>query len=352
MAKDVAPDYLYELEEQAKKDTGEAIRYGKSYTSFDQMINYYNLSRLPDYDNATEPYIAYILMSRPSLNIGAVNWNVTDETALKNHQVFQQNAMTAAFTNDSYGDTMLRQLSRYSYNTWIPVITTKAMSYSVGDVDLKTIEKGNTYYGHVIKYGKHSEDHKVSSTISIDFRNDRYLSILKMMHLWMSYIYNVSKNDLISPNMTDQMNGILDYAGSIYYLVTRRDGRELVYWEKLVGVFPIRLPFSIFSYSDTMIVSDTVSIDFSYGIKCDPCDPSILMDINFLSGNNHSTILKKMQDGWKRTGVENGPAVLANERFPNNHEVPMVLGDVFAKRPYISAQRANGKLKYYLLWEG
>lgn len=343
----VVQDYMKDIESKG-------IRYGKSYTDFDKMLSYFNLSKLPDYDNAAEPYIAYILMSRPSLNIKAPTWSgANDSTALANFSAFQQNSMSAAFANDAYGEAMLKQLSKCSPNVWMPIITTKAMTYSVGDVDLKTIEKGNTFYGHVIKYGKHSEDHKVSGTISIDFRNDRYLSIMKMMHLWMCYIYNVSKNDLIVPSLEDQMNGILDYAGSIYYLVTRRDGRELVYWEKLVGVFPTHLPFSIFSYNDNMIINDTVSIEFSYGIKNDPCDPNILMDINFLSGDNYGTITRKMQYGWKHTGLKDGPAVLSNEKYLNNHETPFVLGDVYARKPYISVQKTNtGNLKYYLLWEG
>lgn len=330
------------------------VRYGKSYTDFDKMLSYFNLSKLPDYDNATEPYIAYILMSRPSLYVGSPSWRVSPTTiAESNYRAMKQNAMTAAFVNDAYGEAMLQQLSRYSKNVWMPIITTKAMSYNVGDMDLKTVEKGNTFYGHVIKYGKHSEDHKVSGSISIDFRNDRYLSIMKMMYIWMCYIYNVSKSDLIAPSMDDQMNGILDYAGSIYYLVTRRDGRELVYWEKLVGVFPTHLPFSIFSYNDNMILNDTVSIEFSYGIKNDPCDPSILMDINFLSGDDYRTIERKMSYGWKHNGVKNGPQVLTNEKVLNNYETPFVLGDVFARKPYISVQKTEtGNLKYYLLWEG
>lgn len=330
------------------------IRYGYSYADFYKTINYFNITRLPDYENAAEPYIGYIFMTRPNLNIGSGSWNngVSSE-AETNFNQFVTNSMTAAFAADVYGEQMLRQLSRYSPNTWMPIITTKAMSYSVGDVDLKTIEKGSTYFGHTIKYGKHSEDHKVSGSISIDFRNDRFLSIMKMMHLWMSYIYNVSKNDSIIPSEESQKNGILDYAGSIYYLVTRRDGRELVYWEKLVGVFPTRLPFSVFSYNDSMILQDTVSIEFSYGIKCDPCDPSILMDINTLSGDSQSAMQNKMTNGYKHT--QRGSRSVLDHEVSLNHykETPFVKGDIYAMRPYISVRRdSTGNLKYYLLWEG
>jgi hypothetical protein len=340
------PDYMSDIENQG-------IRFGYSYTDFDALLSNFNLSKLPDYDNATEPYLAYIFMSRPSLNVANPTWG-SDSTANSNWTALKSHPLTAAYLNDTYGEAMMKQLTRFSKSAWLPVITTRATNYSVGDVELKTVEKGTTYYGHSIKYGKHSEDHKVSGTITIEFRNDRFLSILKMMQLWMSYIYIVSKTDTVVPQESDQMNGILDYAGSIYYLVTRRDGRELVYWEKLTGVFPIRLPFSIFSFNDSMIVSDSVSIDFSYGIKSDPNDPTVLLDIDFLSGDTYENIKTKMANGWKHSRLQNGIQVLVDEKMYNsNHEIPMVLGDIYAARPYISAQKtSSGNLKYYLLWEG
>lgn len=321
------------------------IRYGRSYTDFDKTLNYFNLSRLPDYSNMAEPYIAYILMSRPSLNLAEVGTTVSDDddNAYNNLSNFKQNAMTSAFTNDRYGKQLLMSLSEWGNNVWLPIITTKAMNYSVNDIELKTIDKGNTYYGHVIKYGKHSEDHKVSGTLSIDFRNDRYLSILKMMYMWMCYIYQVSKNGSIQPRLLYQRNAILDYTASIYYLITRRDGRELVYWDKTVGVFPTRVPMSIFSSQDSLILEDKVTIEFAYGIKSDPCDPSILMDINYLSGDSYNQIVTKSSYGNS----------LSNQKYLNNHEVPFVMGDVFASNPYIQMKMTDeGALKYYLQWEG
>ena len=339
-------DYQKEIDQRKE-------RYGWSYTDFDHMVDDFNLSRLPDYENAAEPYLCYILMSKPMLNLALYNkgrrgYNDEYYQAIQNFNTLKQHSMTAAFANDLYGEKLLLSLSEYGNNIWLPIITTKAMSYTVGDVELKTVDKGNTYYGHVIKYGKHSEDHKISGTMSIDFRNDRYLSILKMMYLWMCYIYIVSKTGAVVPKLLYQRNGILDYASSIYYLVTRRDGRELVYWEKLIGVFPTRCPMSIFSSSDTAILEDRVNIEFTYGIKDDPCDPSILLDINYRSGDTNSSIRDKTR--WHSDRYGSG---LSNQKFLDNHETPFVKGDVFAHNPYIQIRKdSNGTLKYYLQWEG
>ena len=106
---------------------------------------------------------------------------------------------------------------------------------------------------------------------------------MRLMWFWMSYIYNVSREDYLDISFETMWNGILDYDASLFYLVTKRDGRTLVYWEELVGLHPRRIPLSDFSWNDNFIIQDTVSIDFDYNIRRDPLDPGILADINCLS---------------------------------------------------------------------
>lgn len=349
---DLDSQFHYPTDMDELKSSHERIGY--SYATLNELLNYYNISRMPDVDNAAEPYISYILMSRPDLNIasgGGGIWgkNTGTDTSQANYTTMQNMAMTSAYASDKYGEMMMYQLSRANNNIWLPIITTRAKNYNVSDAELKYYDKGLTFFGHKITYGKHSEEYKVGGTISIDFRNDRYLSIMKMMQIWMSYIYNVSKNDYIVPDENYQRNAILDYAGSIYYLVCRRDGRELVYWEKLVGVFPTRVPYSIFSTSDQMIMEDSFSVDFAYSIRSDPCDPSILLDINFLSGDMFSDIQNKFINGYQ-SSITNG-SVLKNEQWINNKETPFVKGDVWATNPYIIRRNDDGNLKYYLTWE-
>lgn len=334
---------------------------GISYSTADDLINYFDISKIPNPYNATEPYLATILMSRPSLHISSPTWKTNGkvqgygadyEQSELNFQSLINNPQMAAWAHDEYGTKMLRSLSRYSVDKWLPIVTTSAMTYNVSDIGIKQIEKGNTFYGHVVKYGKHSEEHKISNNISIDFRNDRYLLMLKMCYLWMMYIYNVSKNMTIVPSFEYQRNGILDYAGSIYYLVTRRDNRQLVYWEKLVGVFPINLPMSIFSYSNDMIIEPKVTIEFSYGIKNDPCDPSILMDINALSGDSLSEITKRVNNGWNDLAKPAGSRVLTNEVIATGmRSNPYAKSNAYATNPYVVAHADGDVITYYLVWE-
>lgn len=320
-----------------------AGRFGWGSLSFDELISRFDVARFPDYDNMTEPYISYIFMSRPSLNLSNGNLEV-----LKNHP------MTSLFMNDPYGYELFKTMTDRSSIAWLPIVTNRAMSYQVSDFNLKTVDKGATFYGHTIKYGKHSEEHKVGGTFSMDFRNDRQLSILKMMYLWMSYIYIISRSGDIVPTPLHEETGILDYAASLYYVVVRRNMREIVYVEKLVGIFPISLPFSIFNYNNNYILQDTISIDFAYGIRTDPLDPEIFVDIDYLSGLNSAMIQKYSASTLNQYNVEK--TSVFNQQFrnrivqPNQYEVPFTLGTVLAKCPYVHMvkSRVDDSIHYYL----
>lgn len=294
MADYIFHDHMKDLDAAGKP-------YGKSDMTFSKLISRFNLSRLPDYDNATEPYISYIFFSRPSINLSSNNIS-----SMRSH------TKTSALINDAQGYELMRSLSDSSNNVWLPLLTTRAMSYSVSDVNMRTVDKISTYYGHTIKYGVFSEEHKIGRTFSIDFRNDRFLSVLKLCHLWSTYYSEVSKTAAFVPLEAYQKNAILDYPGSIYYLVTKRNGRELVYWEKWTGIFPLNVPFNIFSSNDNFILEDRFSIEFYGSIRSDPYDPSVLMDINFLSGLSSSAIETQSKNG------------VSNEVFQNSTTLPFV----------------------------
>lgn len=352
----MATDYTREFEKRNE-------RYGWVSLPFDKIIREFDISRFPDYENASEPYIAYILMSRPTLNYTS-----------ENHKVLSSHPMTAYFYNDKYGRMLFFSMSNRAYGNkvtdlinvappWMPIITSRAMSYATEDVRLKTLDKGLTYFGHSIKYGKHSEEHKIGGTINIEFRNDKYLSIIKMMYLWMAYIYLVSKTGDVVPSELFQKTGVLDYAGSIYYIVMRRNGRELVYWEKLTGVFPTSAPFSIFSYNDNMIINDRFQIEFAYSIRSDPCDPEVLMDINYLSGVNPSTFQSNMvyfkTEGAPGAYSKQDPFMKSfSSRLVISKETPFNKGILSARVPYAHLVRTSSSnyidttstIQYFLDW--
>lgn len=340
-------------------------RFGYSSVTFSDLIEKFDISRFPDFENAAEPYLAYVIMSRPDLNLQDKN----------NVNTLANNVKTSGFFNDRYGKELMYSLSNVAYssrgdsipqtnkNRFLPIVTARATSYSTVDVALKTVTKATTFYGHTIKYGKHSEDHKVGGTLTIEFRNDRFLSILKMMYLWMCYIWLVSKTGEIEPKIEYQQNGVLDYAASIYYVVVRRDNRELVFWEKITGVYPISDQFSIFSFSDSMIIQDRISIDFDFGMRSDPNDPEVLIDLNVLSGIRYDQMMKMTKFDMTNLSTSHGNRTLEqdpfikgvggidNVAFAGSLEAPFALGNSFAECPFAhTAKMRDGSLRYYLDW--
>lgn len=267
-------------------------------TTIDQMM-YFDPYRLPSIENAPEGLIGHVFMSRPSLNL-------SDD----NIEFMRRSTKTAAFFNDPVARAAMWSMTDHSPTRWLPLIYKKAKNYTVNDYEIKATEKGGTYFGHTVRYGLHNEESKFGGTFTLEFRNDKDQSILKMMYLWMQYIYLISSERNFLPTVANMKNGVLDYAGSLYYLVTDRSGRVIKYWEKLVGVFPTKAPFSIFSWNDDVFAQDTVSIDFNYGFRTDPMDYDVLVDFMYTSGLTTKTnVVSADPDDIFKIGMRAGAKV-------------------------------------------
>ena len=164
------------------------LRIGISRATFEDMLTQFNITRLPDYEGATLPLFGHIIFSRPSLNIYGSNL-----------AELQNNPMTAGYARDPYGSRLLNLLGHRSTYNYLPILTTRAITYQVGDSNIKTVNKAETYYGNVIKYAHYSGDDTMSGTMSIDFINDRYQSVIKLTYLWMMYIYLITRYDALKP---------------------------------------------------------------------------------------------------------------------------------------------------------
>ena len=248
---------------------------GISDMSYWDMNNYFNLSALPSYNMIPEALIGHVYMTRPNLNLTEANM-----------ENLKSLPTTSGLLTNDFDKNSYMMLGSNSKTNWLPIITNRIKNYTVNDQELKSVEKGATYYGHNVKYAQHDEDHKHGGTISLEFRNDSYHSILKLMWFWVMYMYYVSLEDYLEIDFDNLWYGKLDYDASIFFILTKRDGREIVYFEELVGVHPRRIPISMFSWNDKHVVNETVTIDFDYSIRRDPLDTGMFGDINCLTLGN------------------------------------------------------------------
>lgn len=246
------------------------------HTDLTDLLSYFKPNRLPDVYNVPESYMSYIFMTRPDINImsGPTTPNPKWAT-LESYADHLQNPLNRE---------ICRSLTRYSSSEFIPWVTHKARGYQIEPRVLKTIEKGMTYLGNSISYGTKSVDHKKVKNITLEFTNDRFLTPWRLHAAWRDYIDIVSFRSNFGPEEKYIYPlASLDYGASIYYIVTKRDGRSIIYWEKLYGVFPISVPDDIFnSQNNAPIFEPTIQIQYAVSMKSDPNSYAVLEDFHSL----------------------------------------------------------------------
>lgn len=284
-----------------------------------------NRFRLPNPDGVMSTK-EFIFMTRPDLNLLTMS--------MEGRVVFNEDVSRLPLfryvSRLPRGDYIIKSLqsswlSDYR-SLFLPIVTNSVKSYSPIDNELDSVERGETFHGHKILYGKHNFKSTFSGSMTLNFLDNRDLMLYLTVKLWREYIHNISIG-IIRPKKIHVHNGILDYPVSLYYVVTKEDMEEIVYWEKLLGVFPTSVPNSIFEYRDndpTKVLN--FPVNFAYSDR-DDMNPLILAEINYLYE--------------MRTRGTFQPNIIPNH-LPefDMHGVPYVNG------PYIVTKNN----KYYLKW--
>ena len=286
-------------------------------------LSLFNPNRLPEVYNVPESYTHYIFMTRPDLNIfdsggnPLANWKSLDSYAY--HLLNGDNR------------EITKSLTDRSSTIFLPVITSKYRGgYQVDSRTLKSLEKGTTYQGNSVQYAVHSTEHRRKKNFTIEYENDRNLIIWKIHAAWRDYIDIITFRTNFSPKRSYiYPTPTLDYAASMYYFVTKRDGRPLVSWEKMYGVLPENTSDDIFSGNNRIIFEPTISISYVASIKSEPNSMAVLEDFNTLTS------------GKSKVAIE------LTEKRINGGLAPK---SVFAKYPFLTKHAS--KNEYYLNWGG
>lgn len=269
-------------------------------TDLRRIATTYNFTKYVDYYNAPTPQLGMIFVTKPDLNLSLDNIKSDDMLA-------------GIATMSDWG--VYKELLTGGEG-FIPLLHNRALNYDVKPFTLNTSEKGLTYFGSAIMYGKHSSERLKPQSISINFSNDRYFSVLKLCAIWSRYIFLVSRGR-IAPLEKYEFSAQLDYASSLYYYGTDIGARKITYWEKQVGFFPIEVPFDVFSMDDTPKITDTVSIGFQ---SCLPDDPYSLSAMTEFQMQNDMEYNPDRFNGYKLVGPKfaTKPSVTANIGYDIN----------------------------------
>lgn len=236
---------------------------------------------------------SFIFVTRPDFNIYDDGGNLLDD--IKSIPIFKYVSQLPV------GEAILKSLSFSTTKSiigntpWLSVMTNYATSYNVpSERELEVTQVGKTYHDFSIQYGNSSFKHMVSGDITIDFRDNRDMVLYWTLRLWCEYIHHISYG-MISPKRKYIYNAVLDYATALYYIVTDETMENIIYWEKLTGLFPVKSADQTWAWEQNSAAKQlNYSIDFKYSMR------SVLDEFDLAEINNQYRVL---DDNYKVTDI-------------------------------------------------
>lgn len=224
-----------------------------------------------EYDSHVSGY-AYILITRPSCKI--TTGDIGDYIGVS----------ACSDANFVIGNLNYANAVDGAPNIYIPLLTNLAKSFPAFDNSLLVAETAfETYSGFRMPYGQTNKDGRISGQLSITYNETADLLVSSLHNVWLNYI-DACKLGYIQREIADM--AILDYAASVYFLVTKPDGRTLSYWSKFTGVFPTSVPWSsVASFTKGDFSMPDVSINYTFAYREEMTIP-ILQDIQQLGTNS------------------------------------------------------------------
>ena len=243
----------------------------------------YNRFKIAFADDQLTKTFAHVFFTRPDLNIFTPG---SDENLKLNSQTSIDPLFTYLYETDrNILASLTRRLSvNHDFNF---LLSSKAGSFELNDEELTTVEHGETYTGHKMKYGKHTIASKTAGSFSINFSDDSDLRVYKMHKAWIEYISKVYRG-IFKPHPEYARERVLDYPVSAYYFLCGPDGETIIYWSKYTGVFPSSIPNATLSWTEGSILNmPKYSIQYQFSWK-DDFNPLSLAEFNLNSKNYNS----------------------------------------------------------------
>lgn len=243
--------------------------YSKLFTHFNRFK-----TPIPDYNLIGA--MPYVFFTRPGLRL------------------YDSNSKLLATHKDSFFEWMdnnyrkaTRSLTHHfddkkSGHHFNPFLSNAAESFELSDEVIKTVEHGNTYTNWKLMYARNSIDSNTASQFNVSYTDSKELTIYNMHKLWLMYMDQMQRGYLI-PAIDYTHKKIIDYACSVYYILTASDGETILYWAKYTGVFPLNTPSSAYSWTKGQSVSlPKFTINYAYSFR-EEMKPIILSEFNYLS---------------------------------------------------------------------
>lgn len=243
-------------------------------SSIKREMTRYNRFKVPEINLAMSKCYGHVFFTRPSCNILDDNRELNSD--ISNHPVF-------LYANNTCKG-LLEELTGIgpagSTDDFNMLLSNTTKGFSLNDETLQTTTYGTTFSGYKLSFGKDDIESKTAGEFSTSFEDDKRIHKYRFMKLWVEYITGVYRGKII-PTEFNELNKIIDYACSCYYILTAEDGETILFWSKYFGVYPTTIPSSQYSWQHgQMLTPNDIQVNFAYSWKQD-FDPRDLIAFNY-----------------------------------------------------------------------
>lgn len=166
------------------------------------------------------------------------------------------------------------------------------------------MEGPSNIYGDDIPYRWTSDQSDNNHEFTLEFEDSKYLEVYMFFKIYDEYQRKKSKGAVSPPSKNYIYNKILHDQFSAYKIIVGEDGETIIFFAKLWGVYPKKVPREAFSD-----LNDEDKLKFSVDFNAtfvEDSNPTILAEFNILCNKGGANLpiyntSKKMIDGnWAR----------------------------------------------------
>ena len=250
------------------------------HSTYKKNLEKYNRFKLAMPDDILTKGFAHVFFTRPDCNILTESNKLTSKVSKDANFLYAYNHRPSLLKNLCQGVGNKNHFNLFLSN--------KAQSFSLSDENITTDTYGTTFKKNGVSFGRHSIASRANGNFDITYTDNRDLDVFHFHKLWTDYISNVYTGKW-TPKLKYLYNRIIDYACSVYYILTAEDGETIIFWSKYYGVFPENIPSSSYSWAKgNIITAPELNIRYQYSFKED-FNPLSLIEFNINSLNGKLT---------------------------------------------------------------
>ena len=172
---------------------------------------------------------------------------------------------------------------------WIIFLTNLFKGLSLKDLNMRTTEGYETYYGWKQILPGPNIDSYSADTLTVTFDETKNLDVTKFHYLWMEYIEAV-RYGFHKPTNQMRNRRTLDYTSSLYHFILDADFSKILYFTKYTGIYPTTVPLSSLSTGDISSKGPVdISITYAYQYK-EELRPTVIWDFNSVAQFSHKIV--------------------------------------------------------------